>query len=325
MTHRSHGLSRRHVLGCIGATLALPNALRASQTNMIQGTAFGTHWRVMASTAEVGAEMTRRVDAICAEVDQQFSPWRPDSLLSRFNHGGAGDRLSEPDVLTVTAAALDIARKSDGAFDPTVGPLVARWGFGPITEGGAADWRALDLTETDLSKNTPDLTLDLCGIAKGWALDRIAHEARRSGHDNLLFDLGGEFVALGQHPDGRDWQIAIEPPIPGAQPHIVLRLPPGMAVATSGTAAQSYSVNGRLYSHIIDPVTGTPATGRLRSVTVAAADAMTADGWATALFVAGDIAGPDLARTHQIDAVFQIEAEGTLRDVRTGSVSGLIL
>ena len=139
---------------------------------------------------------------------------------------------------------------------------------------GAPGWRGIAIAPEGLTKARGDLTLDLCGIAKGWALDRAADLARAEGVTDMLLDLGGEFVALGTHPEGRDWRIAVESPLPAQPPTQALRLPPGMAVATSGVRAQSYVLNGRLYSHIIDPETRAPASGRLRSVTVAAGDAM---------------------------------------------------
>jgi thiamine biosynthesis lipoprotein len=219
---------------------------------------------------------------------------------------------------------LQIAEASAGAFDPTVGPLVARWGFGPITAGGAPDWRALWANRDGLGKARTDLTLDLCGIAKGWALDRAVETARLAGIDALLFDLGGEFAAIGRHPDGRDWRVAVEAPMRGQPAQAVLRLPPGMAVATSGTAAQSYALNGRRYSHIVGPGRDIPATAGHRSVTVVAADAMTADGWATALCAAGPEAGPALAERQGIAALFLTGDVGA-RAIPTGAIADFFL
>lgn len=325
MTNPALLTTRRRALGLIAAPFLLPRTSLAGGVETVSGSAFGTGWRIAAPAGSGVNRLAPRIEALFAGIDRLFSPWRPDSAISRFNAGSSGTRLSDPAITRVTAAALDIARRSQGAFDPTVGPLVARWGFGPIAEGSAPDWRALSWDAQGVRKARADLTLDLCGIAKGWALDRAAALARDEGIDDALLDLGGEFLALGRHPDGRDWQIAVEAPMPEQPVPAALRLPAGQAVATSGTRAQSYALGGRLYSHIIDPHTKAPTSGRLRSVTVVAPDAMTADGWATALFAAGDDAGPALARAQDIAALFLIEDGSALRKVRTGAIEDLIL
>ncbi|SFD79981.1 FAD:protein FMN transferase [Roseivivax sediminis] len=326
MTTPGKDWSRRAALGLIGGTLLLPAAaIGGGAARTLSGRAFGTDWRITAPPGVGIAQFAPALDALFAGIDAQLSPWRTDSAVSRFNAAPAGAATADPALTEVTAAALDIARRSGGAFEPTIGPLVARWGFGPIARGGAPDWRALSVGPHGVTKSRGDLTLDPCGIAKGWALDRAAELLREAGMTDLLFDLGGEFVAVGQHPEARDWRVAVEAPIPGLPAPAALRLPTGTAVATSGTIAQSYVLGQRRYGHIIDPGTRAPATGALRSVTVVATDAMTADGWATALFAAGDTAGPDIARTHDIDALFLFEDDGRLREMRSGAISALIL
>lgn len=317
--------NRRAALGMIGATLALPQPVLAGSIETLSGAAFGTHWRITGPNGSRVETLRPEIEALFSEIDLQLSPWRPDSAISQFNVGPAGTTTAVPALIEVTAAALNIARHSEGAFDPTVGPLVARWGFGPIRHGGAPDWRAVSAGPNCVVKARADLTLDLCGIAKGWALDKAVELARAMGLGDLLFELGGEFVALGQHPRGRDWRVGVQSPVPGHLALAALRLPAGMAVATSGTRTQSYVLNGRRYSHIIDPGTRTPVTGGLRSVTVVSRNAMSADGWATALLAAGGVAGPDLAVSEGIAALFLVEEGEAFRQVRTGQIPDLIL
>lgn len=316
--------SRRSALGLIGAALCVPKTCYASATRENAGAAFGTHWRLLAGEQVEIAGLAPEIKALYADIDARFSPWRPDSTISRFN-AFTEHQLTDPDLVSVTAAALNLARQSEGAFDPTVGPLVAQWGFGPIRSGGAPDWRSVLVSDAGVVKQRPELTLDLCGIAKGWALDRTAQLARSAGATDMLLDLGGEFIAVGQHPDGRDWQVAVESPLNLQELSAVLRLPSGMAIATSGVRTQSYVLNGRLYSHIIDPASRSPVAGRLRSVTVMAETAMMADGWATALFAAGEAAGPDLAKTWDVSALFLIEDVSGLQQVSTGEMSDVLL
>ena len=317
--------TRRAALGLIGASFVLPRAALAGAVETLAGTAFGTRWRVVATQGSGVVRMRPEIEALFSKIDMQFSPWRRDSDISRFNANHSGLQLAEPELIEVTEAALNIARRSEGAFDPTVGPLVARWGFGPIHGGGPPDWRGIAVGPDGLTKSRSDLTLDLCGIAKGWALDEAARLMSTSGLGSFLFEIGGEIIARGHHPNGRDWRVAVDAPMEGLLSPATLRLPDGVAVATSGVRAQSYVFNDHRYGHIIEPRTGVPVTDQLRSVTVVADDAMSADAWATALFAAGDLAGPDLAPSEDIGALFLIEDDEFIRQLRTGFVSELVL
>lgn len=317
--HR-HLSSRRGFLALAGAALACPALVRAAAPDILSGDAFGTTWRIVGATNAQLSGFRAGLERLFRSIDAEMSPWRPDSAASRFNTSATG-WIASPEMIHVTQAALRLAADSHGAFDPTVGPLVARWGFGPITGDGLPDWRGVQITPDRIVKASADLTLDLCGIAKGRALDRVCDLARDFGLDSLLVDLGGELGALGRHPSGREWQVAVENPLSGQSPAAVLHLPDGMSVATSGLSAQSYTVGTRLWGHIIDPASRSPANGRLRAVTVLAYDAMTADGWATALFAAGDDAGPALARDRDIAALFLFDDGSALRRVATGGIA----
>jgi thiamine biosynthesis lipoprotein len=318
-------LTRRGFAGLLGAACLIPGVGHARPLAAIEGRAFGTRWRMVADDAGALDALGPRIAALFDEVDRQMSPWRPDSALSRFNGAAAGRHAAGDELLHVTRAALDLARQTGGAFDPTVGPLVARWGFGPIAGGAITDWRGLGVVEGALGKTRADLTLDLCGIAKGRALDRVIELARDAGLRNVLFDLGGELRALGAHPEGRAWRVAIRDPLDGTASFGALRLRDGQAVATSGVGEQGYALNGRVYGHIVDPSRGRPADRGLRSVTVVDDDAMMADGWATALFAAGGQAGHDMANAFGIAALFLAEADGAIVPTRSEAMRGMLL
>lgn len=316
--------SRRGALGLIGAALLCPRPGHAGALDGLSGTAFGTGWHIAGpARADLGA-IRPGIEALFAGIDRQMSPWRADSALSQFNAGAAGWHAAEPEIVHVSQAALALAEASDGAFDPTVGPLVARWGFGPI-HGGTPDWRGLTVQAGRIGKARADLTLDLCGIAKGRALDRAVALAGDAGFGDLLFDLGGELRALGHHPSGRDWQVAVQHPLAEGRAAAMLRLPAGRAVATSGLQDQSYVLGARTYGHIIDPSAQGPADDGLLSVTVVAGDAMLADGWATALFAAGPVRGPANARDLGIAALFLVRDGATFGQVRTGAIDDVLL
>ncbi|PRY83362.1 FAD:protein FMN transferase [Donghicola tyrosinivorans] len=317
------GITRRHALGLIAGASILPHVAQAAGMEAISGQAFGTSWQLVAlPEADFGLSSKRSSEAVgteintlFAKIDRQFSPYRGDSLISQFNATHDGAFLQDKDFELVTQKALHIAKQSEGFFDPTVGPLVARWGFGPITTGDTPDWRGITAGPKGVGKTSGALTLDLCGIAKGWALDEGSRKLHALGLEDFLFDLGGELVAFGTHPSGRDWRVAIESAAADRPSPAALRLPSGMAVATSGITAQSYMLRAMTYGHIIDPRRGAQVQGRLRSVSVISEDAATADGWATALFAAGDKFGPEMAQAMELAAVF-VFADGETRHTR---------
>lgn len=321
MTVEKHTrLTRRAFLGSAGAMLAAPAlASGAPAVETIAGTAFATGWRI-SLPAGAGAEALRaEAQALLGRVDRQMSPYRADSDLTRFNTAGAGACAAPADLLHVARAALDLAAASDGSFDPTVGPLVARWGFGPIEGDTPTDWSGLGLAPDALIKTDANLTLDLCGIAKGHALDGLAALVRAAGHEAFFIDLGGEAIAAGQHPSGRPWRVGVEDPRPEATGLAEVLALDGLAVATSGDRENGYTLGDRRYSHIIAPTTGQPVAGAIASVSVLMPTAMEADGWATALMAAGPETGPALARRHGLSALFLLRDETGLARVTTGA------
>ncbi len=327
MTQDRHPTTRRRMLGLTAAALAWPVTGRAAALETAGGAAFGTSWRIAGPDGAGLARLVAPFAALFAQIDHQMSPWREDSALSRFNRAGRGLHPLPGEMLHVAAAALTLAGTSGGAFDPTVGPLVARWGFGPIRDGGLPGPSALWPEGSGLVKDAAGATLDLCGIAKGRALDRAAALVRGLGHRAALIDLGGELTAIGRHPSGRDWQVAVEDGRGAAEPAAVMRLPDGLSVASSGQRHQSYLVGDRAYGHIIDPARAAPATGRLTAVSVLHPSAMMADGWATALFAAGAATGPALARRAGLSALFQIAGpdDGRPLLLSTGDFGGVLL
>lgn len=316
-------IDRRGFLALGGASalaIGLPGvALGAPALRFVAGRAFATEWSI-ATPDNVDPEGLRApIEDMLARIDLQMSPWRADSDVSRFNMAPAGTVELPAELVKVTGAALALAGTSSGAFDPTVGPLVSRWGFGPITGGDATDWRHIGLEAGAVSKARDGLTLDLCGIAKGYALDRMADIIREAGHAHFLVDLGGELRACGTHPSGRSWHVAVEDPRPGSEGVIAVLNLGTMAVATSGSRANGYDIGDRRYSHIIDPLTLEPADSAILSVSVIADETMVADGWATALFAAGAATGPELARQQGVSALFVLENGQSIKRISTGS------
>lgn len=301
-------------------TLASALPATAAPVAVTGGPAFGSYWRLVTARPPSPA-VHGAIAAVIAETDALMSPYLDRSELTALNRADSTDWLPlSPETATVLAAARAVAQRTGGAFDPTLGPLTARYGFGPIAGRPGGGFAALDLRPGALRKHAPGVTLDLCGIAKGRALDRIAAALDALGTGAFLLELGGEVIARGRHPDDRPWRVAIDLPDPATGPQLALQLD-DRAVATSADAPQGYAVGGRRYGHIIDPRSDRPATGTLASVTVLAATGMEADALATALMALGTEDAARLAEAEALDTLLLVRDGATLKPIATGGAA----
>ena len=267
----------------------------------------GTGWSIRFAMP-AGCDLAALEAAILARLDgivDEMSHWRPDSLISAYNRGEAGSWHVLPrDFDRVMQAAIGIAHRSGGAFDPTVGHLVDLAGFGPdparqdddarrIDDARrAAGWERLRYREGRLLQ-PGGIALDLSGIAKGHAVDAVADLLRERGIAHALVEIGGELAGRGMRPDGDPWWVDLEDPPGIALPPFRIALH-GLAVATSG--------DYRRGAHTIDPRSGRSAITGVRSVSVTHQTAMLADAWATALTVLGSEEGLALATREHLAA-----------------------
>ncbi|MGB3390254.1 MAG: FAD:protein FMN transferase [Pseudaminobacter sp.] len=319
--------SRRDIIiwgGCALMASMLPARAAcegASPLVTLRGPAFGTSWSLLARGPCDGQAIKAAFENVISSVDIAMSPFQAESEISRFNGAATTDWYGvSADTITVVEEAIRIASLTDGGFNPTVGPIVGRFGFGPILRGEPGSMEDIAVDAHAIRKSRATLSLDLCGIAKGYALDRMVATCRDLGITDLLVELGGEVRAAGFHPFGRRWQVGVERPSQGGFSHAVSL--EDHALATSGKAVNAYAFGSRTYSHIIDPATGLPASNGLASVTVAAGTAMTADALATALYALGAERGPDVARRAHIEALFIMDAGN---EVTTGNFDTRIL
>ena len=256
------------------------------------------------------AELRREVEDRLREINRQMSHYQPDSELSRFNRAPAKVPFKiSAEFARVVRFSLELHRRSHGAFDPTLGPLINLWGFGeqggPRAAPADNDLRAvlkrtgcrhLTITADDeLVKDIPELALNLSAVAKGFGVDEIARVLRSHGFTNTYVSIAGEVLALGQNASGTNWQIGIAAPLPHwteNDPMAVVLSVSNRAISTSGDY-QKFLIDeqGHRLCHILDPKTGRPVQHNLGSVSVVAPDSMTADGLATALFVLGPKGG----------------------------------
>lgn len=297
----------------------------------LAGATMGTTWSVRTYCAP-----TRNPHALHAIVQSaldgivaQMSPWVEDSDLVRYNRAPPGSVHALPAAFAeVLRCALDIAARSDGAFDPALGALVDAWGFGPSQPADripdARTLAALRASRVEtlaaLFEDAPPrlrqpggVTLDFCAIAKGHGADLVARRLRDADVPAALVEVGGELFGYGRKPDGTPWRVVVEGCAEESEPQPGVEPPPlrtveldGLAIATSGDRWHGFEHEGRRLSHTLDPRTGRPVHEAPVAVSVIDDSAMRADAWATALTVMGAGAGLAFAERHGLAARFLV-------------------
>jgi thiamine biosynthesis lipoprotein len=281
--------------------------------------------------------LQQEVHAALDAVDRRMSMFRADSELSAFNRAGRAPFTMSAELFEVFAAAQEISRWSDGAFDITVAPLVEAWGFGTAkrravpadadlrASRAAVDWRglALDPPTRTVAKARSSMQTDLGGIAQGYGVDAAAAVLDGHGVEHYLVEVSGEVRTRGLNAQGEPWRIGIEEPdaMPQRARHIVPLS--GRSMATSGDYRNYFEQDGQRYSHEIDPATGAPIRHSLCSVTVIAASCMRADALATALIVLGPQRGLALAEAGGLAAQFIVRRGTDLVDEQTRAFAAL--
>ncbi len=284
----------------------------------LSGPTMGTHW-----SAEIGASSSTDLAALesalsdaVALVDGQMSSWKPESDLMRLNAAPLGEWVHlPPELMQVLSRGLEIGRLSNGAFDIGLGDLVKAWGFAD-TPPSEVDIRAnlgqprpdttealeLDQAKLTARKHAP-LALDLSGIAKGYAVDRMMRVCENFGLSSALVALDGEVRSKGVQPNGKPWAVAIEKPDYTARTPLSMLELEDAAVATSGDYRHWVQVGQARLSHTMDRQKGGPVQPEIASVTVVTNNCMTADAMATAILVQGLKKGSAFARSQGLDCL----------------------
>lgn len=271
------------------------------------------------------AKLKNEVDAILAGLDEQFSTYRDDSVVSRFNGLPAGACMALPsDMLTLWRYGEQLSQQSGGAFDLTVEPLMNLWGFGPQSrsekvpdapalerERARVGHRHLRLNGEQLCKDV-DAQLDFDSIVAGYAVDRVSARLAELGLTDYLVEITGELKAVGHKPDGKPWRIALEVPSGERERQVERSVAlDGIGLSTSGDYRNYFEEGGQRYSHTFDPRTGAPVRHTLAAVTVAEAQALRADGLSTLLMVLGPEEGYTFAERNGLAAFFIVrQGEG---------------
>lgn len=235
-----------------------------------------------------------------------------DSEISQLNNAdGEPTELSEQ-TAEILSDALEIAQKTEGAFDPTVATLSDLWQIGTEDAHLPEEQEIQDaLAPVGYEKVSQDGTtvtmepgtrIDLGGIGKGYAADHVVEILKSYEIERAIISLGGNIYAFGSKDDGVDWKVAITNP-DNEQEYLGTLSVSDTSIVTSGDYERYFEQDGKRYCHIFDSATGYPAETDLRSVTVVTPDSTTADGYTTALFVMGHDKAIEFCEQNGIEAV----------------------
>ncbi len=235
------------------------------------------------------------------EIEEHMSIHMDESEISRVNRsaGRAAVPVSE-DTFLVVQKALEIARLSGGAFDPTVGPLVEAWGIGGESPRRPSDEEIahlltlvgydrviIDEEEQTIFLSDTGMVLDLGAIAKGYAADEAARVLTEHGVGSAIVNLGGNVLTVGLKVDGSLWRIGIQDPEQERGGYALIAELDGTSLVTSGPYERFFTLEGEIYHHILDTTTGYPVVNEIISASIITESSFLADALSTTLYALG--------------------------------------
>lgn len=274
----------------------------------IQGNTQGTTYKIIFKDSIL--DLKEEVDAVLHQFDLALSTYIDQSIITSFNNYGIGEfnyQIADSSNYFKTCWHLSdkIFRLTNGAFDPSIYPLIEAWGFfkdiDNIPDSTEVN-RILKLTgfgkdnhynfsDTSIYKNNKDFKVVFNAIAQGQAVDVLCDLLDEKSIENYYIEIGGELKVKGLNPEGKLWSIGIDRPLENSnsinRELLEIILLDNKAIATSGSYRQFYEKDGQKYSHTIDPSTGSPVRHQLLSVSVVTNSCAEADAFATAFMVMG--------------------------------------
>ena len=305
-------MKKYFISAMLSALLFLTGCSAESSPEPVQGTFFAMD-TMMDFTIYGESGLINQSESLIASLESLVSVTDANSELYAINQTGSGTLTGKASSLM--EQALEICRRTDGALDLSIYPIVRAWGF---TTGSyqvpdeaeiqallpLVDYRKIQYDAADGTVTLPEgMEIDLGSVAKGYAGQLAAQMLREHGVQSALLNLGGNVQTVGAKPDGSPWQIGIKDP-QGEDAMMVLSVE-DQAVVTSGGYERYFEQDGQTYWHIMDPSTGHPADSGLISVTIVGDEGVVCDGLSTALFVMGLEKAADLwAQSGDFEAVF---------------------
>lgn len=270
----------------------------ASTEIVIKGEAQGTTYTVKYLAEDYEEGLKERFDQLLNEIDLSMSTYVPNSKISRLNNG---DTIELDDLfLSVYKLSFNVNIETKGAFDPTIGPLIIAWGFdfaNPQKMDSAIVNSLLEISGFDqfvvkgkqMYRTNDAARINFNAVAQGYSVDVMAQMLDKMNIENYYIELGGELKVKGKNKFGDWWVIGIDRPDgKNLERNLAQRISlENSAMATSGNYRNFYEMDGKRYSHTLNPKTGYPAENSLLSATVITNDCGTADALATAFMVMG--------------------------------------
>lgn len=345
-------------LGACKSTPETPETKEEGAPIELHGNTQGTHYSIICNdSVDVS---TKDLDSVLHQFDLVLNTYIETSEISRLNNGTKGKyRIYDPHGFfrKCYQDAYSIYKVSDGAFDPTVGPLVKAWGF------KEDKFNALDSATVDsilqftsfeqgivfnlensqdsvwqdtitVIKNFDQARLDFNAIAQGYAVDVIYDYLEKSGAENFYVYIGGEVRVKGTNSEGNDWRIGVDKPVVENDGNTPRQLAPSVihirdqAIATSGNYRKYYEKDGVVYVHTLNPKTGYPITHQLLSATIVANTAAIADAVATVFMVTGQNKGMEILRKmpEDVQGAYLIynDDNGTMQEFKSPKIERMI-
>ena len=301
------------------------------------GETMGTYYNIIYLHPE-GSNYKSTVDSLLVEWNKSLSTYISDSEISQFNRNESFI-FKSPYFYPVLVKSKQVYEDTNGAFDPTVMPLVNAWGFGPEENEMPDSSRIKELKKLvgfnkilfdskEVKKSMPGISLDFSAIAKGYGVDVVGELLESKGIENYLVDIGGEITVKGLNDRGTPWTTGIEDPsveVFDRKIKAVIEVT-DKGIATSGNYRNFYVKDGKKYAHTISPYTGYPVEHSMLSATVIANDCMTADAYATAFMVLGIERAVPIINDHpEMDAYFIFsDNEGTINTFMTDGFKSIL-
>ena len=305
----------------------------------IEGAAQGTTYHITYFDAE-NRNFSAEITQLLKDFDKSVSTYDTSSIISKINRNVPNVVVDET-FITCFKKAKEIHKNTNGAFDPTVYPLVNAWGFGPekydLVSKDLIDslrqfvgFDKIKLKGNKIVKKDPRVRLDFNAFAQGYSVDLVAKLLKKQGIKNFIVEIGGEVYAEGTQPNDYAWTVGIEEPLDNqvsTNPYQVIVLMDNLAVATSGNYRRFTEVNGVKVVHHIDPTTGYPTSNNLLSASIFANECITSDATATGILVMGlEKAKIYLEKHKELEAILIYSDEnGDFQVYETNGAKRLIL
>ena len=289
----------KKVLGLLTLLTLMMSSKAQDSTIRIEGYTQGTTYHITYIDT-LQRDFQPEIETILHNFDLSVSTYNPNSIISKINNNVSNVAVDQYFTVCFNKAK-EVWKNTNGAFDPTVFPLVNLWVFRPLSNKTInkskidsikqfVGFHLIDLKDGKIIKKDKRVRLDFNAFAQGYSVDVIAAFLRTRNIQTYVVEIGGEVVARGQKPNGEFWKIGIEKPIDNhdsTNPIRAIATLHNMALATSGNYRKFFIENGERYAHHIDPTTGYPAKNNLLSASVFAKDCISSDAYATGILVMG--------------------------------------